>query len=266
MRRTFCLAAALCLGAVPLAAQRAELSGTVSHDSTHGPIAAAEVRLPQLDRITATSTTGEFRFDQLPAGRYEITIRAVGFAAWTDSVDVANDHPTRRDFALHPVAVPLDTVRTRASGQRYISPMLRAFEQRRLSHEGGYFVSDSEFRRDDNIPLATLLTRHIAGLMKVNGQGSMQYVASGRSTGNDGGPIFQSKGGAHVWCFATIYIDGVLRFVGPDSPSNPPPDLNELNADDFAGAEYYPGGASVPAEYNATGSSCGVLLLWTRER
>jgi hypothetical protein len=34
----------------------------------------------------------------------------------------------------------------------------------------------------------------------------------------------------------------------------------------FAAVEYYPGGASVPAEYNSTGGGCGVLLLWTRER
>ena len=29
---------------------------------------------------------------------------------------------------------------------------------------------------------------------------------------------------------------------------------------------YYPGGSTIPMQYNRTGSSCGVLLLWTRER
>ncbi len=259
------LACLACLAPAMLAAQRARLTGTVSRDSSLAPVASAEVRLPQLDRAATTDTAGRFVFDSVPAGRYRITVRALGFAPLDDSVDIADGRPARREFQLRPLAVALDTVRTRAPGQQYLSPMLRGFETRRLSHQGGYFVSDSEFRRDEYAPLATLLSRHVPGLIKVNGRGPMQYLASGRSAGTDGGPAFQSKMGSNVWCFVTIYVDGVLRFRGPDSPSNPPPDLSELSATNFAGAEYYPGGASVPVEYNATGTSCGVLLLWTRE-
>lgn len=266
MSRTIGLAGLLSLAPALLAAQVAALTGSVFSDSLHTAIAAAEVRLPQLDRATTTNAAGEFRFDSLPPGRYLLTVRALGFAPRSDSVDIADGRATRREFLLRPMAVALDTVRTRAPGQRYLSPILREFETRRLSHQGGHFVSDSEFRRDEYAPLATLLSRHIPGLIKVNGRGAMQYIASGRSTGTDGGPVFQSRRGTNVWCFVTIYIDGVLRFVGPDTPSNPPPDLSELSATNFAGAEYYPGGASVPVAYNATGSSCGVLLLWTRER
>jgi len=39
-----------------------------------------------------------------------------------------------------------------------------------------------------------------------------------------------------------------------------------MRVDQFAGVEFYPGGATIPSQYNKTGSSCGVLLLWTRER
>ena len=43
-------------------------------------------------------------------------------------------------------------------------------------------------------------------------------------------------------------------------------DLEKLRASEFAGVEYYAGGAAIPTQYNRTGSSCGVILLWTRER
>jgi hypothetical protein len=43
-------------------------------------------------------------------------------------------------------------------------------------------------------------------------------------------------------------------------------DLDKLRVEDYAGIEVYSGAATVPAEYNMTGSACGVILLWFRER
>ena len=54
-----------------------------------------------------------------------------------------------------------------------------------------------------------------------------------------------------------VYLDGVL------STNN---DLEKQNVNQFAAVEYYAGGATIPVQYNRTGSSCGVLLLWSRER
>ena len=34
----------------------------------------------------------------------------------------------------------------------------------------------------------------------------------------------------------------------------------------IAAVEFYAGGATIPVQHNKTGSNCGVLLLWTRER
>ena len=42
--------------------------------------------------------------------------------------------------------------------------------------------------------------------------------------------------------------------------------IEKLRVEEFAGIEFYAGGASVPVQYNKTGSSCGVLLLWSRMR
>ena len=58
-------------------------------------------------------------------------------------------------------------------------------------------------------------------------------------------------------CPLDLYINGVI------SPDN---DLEKLAVSEFAGVELYLGGASIPALYNKTGSSCGVLLLWLRDR
>ena len=146
-----------------------------------------------------------------------------------------------------------------------LSAALNAFDERRTSGHGGQFVSDSDFRANQNSRLSELLVRRIAGLMKVP-VGPNTYLASGRSLGNDGGPVFQSKQGPNVYCWVTVYLDGSKIFQGPGSSQLKPPDFNNMAIAEFSGAEYYAGGASVPPQFNATGTSCGVLLLWTRER
>lgn len=119
-------------------------------------------------------------------------------------------------------------------------------------------------RAAENDRLTDVLGR-IPGLQKVPDRAAT-YIASSRSA-SSGGPVFLSKKGAGVmYCFVTILVDGVMRWQGPPSTTNPPFDLNTINVSELAGAEFYAGGAALPVQYNATGTSCGVLLLWTRER
>jgi hypothetical protein len=58
-------------------------------------------------------------------------------------------------------------------------------------------------------------------------------------------------------CPVDVWIDGAN--VADDN-------LNGMAVNEFAGVEFYAGGATLPPQYNKTGSSCGVLLLWSRER
>jgi hypothetical protein len=63
----------------------------------------------------------------------------------------------------------------------------------------------------------------------------------------------------------SVYYDGAPLYTG--APDTDAPDMRSFRVDEFAGIEYYAGGASVPAQFNNTReSNCGVLLLWTREK
>jgi hypothetical protein len=65
----------------------------------------------------------------------------------------------------------------------------------------------------------------------------------------------------------TLYVDGVVVFNSANNKSTADiPDLALFRAADYAGIEYYAGGASMPTKFNFTSSGCGVLLLWSRER
>jgi hypothetical protein len=90
-------------------------------------------------------------------------------------------------------------------------------------------------------------------------------MISSRSGGTGGGLVFQGGGGDRN-CYVTLYIDGVVRWQGPRSATGAPlVDYSSINVSDLAGAEFYPGSASLPVQYSNS-STCGVLLLWTRER
>jgi hypothetical protein len=69
--------------------------------------------------------------------------------------------------------------------------------------------------------------------------------------------------GAGIACYADVYLDGVLVY-NSSTRKVPLFDVNSIPPSNIIGIEFYAGGASVPAKYNATSGGCGVLLIWTR--
>lgn len=257
------VAIALLICATVAGAQTSTLLGTVVRDSLGHAVGGAEVRFPDLNRRITSNYMGEFRIDGIPPGKHLVTIRSVGFSPLIDSIEATAGKSIDREFVLTPVAPLLDTVRTRAPERKYISPMLAAFEERRRAGSGGYFIADSLFRANDNARLSDLIGR-IPGIQKIMIK-SGTYIASSRSMGEDGGPALLAKGSRPA-CYVAVYIDGLKIYQGPPSGANPAPDFDRMNIHEYAAAEFYPGGASIPSQFNATGSACGSLLLWTRER
>jgi hypothetical protein len=43
-------------------------------------------------------------------------------------------------------------------------------------------------------------------------------------------------------------------------------DLEKMQVPQFGGIEIYSSPATIPPLYNMTGSACGVILMWTRDR
>jgi hypothetical protein len=63
-------------------------------------------------------------------------------------------------------------------------------------------------------------------------------------------------------CLPQVYLDGNRMFMrGARDQADA---LEAIPIDNIEAVEAYQGAASIPAEYNATGSVCGVLLIWTR--
>jgi len=264
-------AVATLAAAASLPAQNGSLVGTVARDSAGHMIGGAEIRISQINRTATTNYLGEFGIAAIPAGRYEVTLRAVGFTRLTDTVEIKANAVTEREFVLGQVVVALDTVKTTGTGERRRAPGLAGMEERRRSGQGGYFITEDLLRQSDARQMAGVVSGRIPGVSQVF-IGSAVYLSSGRTIG-DGGPVFRKKpSGSPNQCFVTVYMDGIRIWNGPwDGPSDrehpPPPDFGHMGVTEYGGIEYYPGGASLPMQFNGTsGTGCGTLLLWTRDR
>jgi hypothetical protein len=86
---------------------KAQLLGTVS-DMTSAPIAGALVTLSSLDRVFQTKSTahGEFRFDNVPKGRYDLEFYSPGFVRQRIAIDVAEVPPQALTIVLKIGAIP----------------------------------------------------------------------------------------------------------------------------------------------------------------
>src|SRR4051794_26107474 len=81
-------------------AQRPSFFGTVARDTLDHMIGGAEIRIPALDRATISNYMGQFRFSNLPAGKYLVAIRYVGYTQLTDSIEIVDGKFLEHDYFL----------------------------------------------------------------------------------------------------------------------------------------------------------------------
>lgn len=234
------------------------IAGTVVRAENGAPVPDADVSLPMLNRHVRTDSAGAFRFENIPQTTQDIEIQKLGFAPLRDTVTLG-DGSTVRHFALVSHPPELDTVQTIASAPASLSPSLREFETRRLSHEGGHFISDSVLRANDNKTLLDIVTSRIPGVSRagrslVSSRKPCRGLAlRGCTTKRD--------------CFVSVYIDRVLQYRAQMTDNGtPPPDLSVFDVHNFAGVEFYADAASAPAGMHVDDDGCGSLWLWTREK
>jgi hypothetical protein len=235
----------------PLAPYRARLLG-VFNAQTGDPIEGAEV-LDVLNKTKAlTTATGTVTLAFLPDGGSMVRVQKIGFSPYTNVVAISVADTVPFTVMLTPLAQALPTVVTKDTASPFISPGLRAFAERARAGNGGRFISEAELRKNETKNM-TYMIRRLPGIQIDCPRRGMRvgqcWAYAGRAASK-----FAIAGGQ---CAIDLYIDGQI------SGDN---DLEKLRADQFAGVEWYAGAASIPAQYNKTGSTCGVLLFWTRDR
>lgn len=246
----------------------------VYDDDSGEPIEGVEVRDVFTGLSALTTKTGNVSLFFVDTAGGVIGFRKVGYGPVTMPIANSLTDTIPVVVMLARVGAVLPTVVTSESSTHYISPALQGFEARRLSGAGGYFISDSVLRRNENTTLADLASARLPGLQALYSD-KQKFARAFVSTRKQcrglallGGQGSNCQGTGHPDCFVAIYLDGVLRFNAKMADNGvPAPDVeHDFNLINLAGIEYYPGAGTGPVGMHADDDGCGSLWLWTRER
>jgi len=239
---------------------------TAIDDQTGEAIPGVEVFEESANWSFVTSATGGANLSDVVPDGGKIHLRKLGFEEQTMTVTMAPSDTTPIVVRMKRVA-KLPAVVTTKAAPNYISPLLRAFEERRKNAATGYFIDEETLRKDDTRLLSSVLASHVAGSI-IKPLASANFLVKSARCSGGGQP--------------DVYMNGVLMAHMEDSRWKTTPklqkrtdlagdlaqypfDLNQFQVQGLAGVEYYPDNTMLPVQFNR-GRGCGALLLWTRER
>lgn len=241
--------AALVAGAAPLAGQT--LRGITTEAGSERPVAGAALRLLAADSQAVASSlsddAGRFQLTA-PAGQYTVMVERIGFAA-------ASFGPFRLrtnglidvTLELTPEAIPLDSVGVEVEARVPALELTGFYERRRITH--GTFMLREEIEQTRALNIGRLLER--VQSVSIVTRGNVKDVE-----------IRNSGSGGLRPCLPSVYVSGAL--VAPAGRPFGTFDPDGILTDDIEAIEVYSNPATMPSQY-ATGSTCGVILVWLRK-
>nr|MCU0636890.1 carboxypeptidase-like regulatory domain-containing protein [Gemmatimonadaceae bacterium] len=195
LRRLICGLGFLAVASATLATRAAAqntitLEGVVTAADDGSPLAGAQLAVTNIlsgeKRLATTRPTGEFRILGLFSGRYEVTVRLLGYKPAADTVQLVLGQRARLAIALEKGAAEITGITVSAT-------KFKEVEVQRLSVSAPILKEEIE-----NLPL------NARGVMNLAG------VAPGiRSYAPQQGRALPSAGGAPDLRFINLYMDGV---------------------------------------------------------
>lgn len=226
------------------------------------------VAIPGLRLRARSDSAGLFRLDGVRVGTYDLTFRRIGYhrGARSIRVEAATGVFDLGTFLLAPSAVQLEDVIVSATGDRYQRLEAAGFYTRWESGAGGFADIDDlerwglvdfsdilrhmpgfrvELNRNYGHPLPPITTEFGLVVETSHGIDTRRYIVSSRRSGRTD-------------CPPQFVLDGTR--MGNSTEFQ----LDNLNPETIVGVETYASPAEVPTEFNWGGSTCGVILIWTR--
>jgi hypothetical protein len=256
---TFVAVLSTLAGTRPLAAQQDGLfRARVVELAGGAPVAGARVSFDRGQAVAVADSTGRFIIGGMPPGSHDVLVERIGYVTLRQRLRVTEGDSAEVVFRLTPDATVVGAVTATAAA---VSVRMQAFEYRRTHPMGSArYLTRAELEKERSSTLADLLRRFPGARIVFDPKSNAANLASARALA----PAAMMRTAPP--CFAQIFIDGVQVFgASGDRRGSAPPNLNEIHADDLEAVEYYSSPASTPAEFRTTTSSCGTLVLWTRE-
>ena len=221
--------------------------------------------LPALNLRTTSDSSGHFLITGIPAGNYAVTVRHIRFSPISSLLSFGAQDTVDTDMLLTVAQTVLPTVAV--AGERAPTGKLAAFEERRRNGFGHFLTAD-DLRKNENGRLAETLAR-LPGNKVLTGNSQAAWLYGGRGVQSRSSsstpavdPVDKAKGAKPGYCYSAVVLDGIFVYQG--NPGETLFDLNSIPLSEIAGVESYAGGATMPAMYNGTRSTCGLIVIWTK--
>lgn len=224
-------------------AQRVQ--GTVVDAESGAAVSGAGITLLRAGGMALDSTfsdsTGSFTFDAPAPGRYVVRVEHLGFSPLTsDEIRIDGGAVARIELRVTPQPIEMDELLVPGT------PRQTAFEQRRLRHGAGRFVTREQIDRRGTARTTDLL-REIPGV---------QVVAGGGPGGWQGSVV--SMRGTRGRCEPAFFINGVPMGQRGENTID-----QMIQPDMLDGIEIYTSSAATPPEFSQS-RGCGVIAFWMR--
>ena len=209
-----------------------------------------------------TTSTGAFAIHAVPAGRYRVLVRHVGFDPVTLRAIIAGPDTVDADVVLHHTVAVLGGVSVTATGDGRVD--LTDFEANRKLGFGTFFTR-KEIDAHSGSLVSTLLPAKVSGLNLMPRKCGGSAVASGTAFTSLGVSNFVGRETNCLMpdlCYLQLYVDGQQIFRTDHVSA--PPNIDEYRLGEVEAVELYLHGGATPARYNSLGSACGTLVLWRR--
>jgi hypothetical protein len=261
------------LAHVATAQNSARIAGRVVNKASKAALAGAEVELAPGSRRLVSDDSGRFRFDDVAVGNATLIVKRIGFKPESVYATLGDKEDLDVVVELTQSAQSLDTVTVAAAENRIPAGRLAGFYERKQLGNGR-FIEAKDMEQQLHRRLGDILTGRLAGtrLLRSSRGGTAGYIATTRSTPNAllSGPGAMSGGPSlPPPCYASVYVDGTVVFTSGQERQTASRaedvlfDINSIEPTHISAIEFY-SAAQTPSQYNRTGSSCGVLLIWTK--
>ncbi len=241
--------AALALGFASLAAageaaaqaedSLSSLRGQVLSRSRAEPVEQAFVLLLVNGKGALTDDEGRFVIPDVRPILDTVQIRYFGLEPTTTTVQLESGRITDVVFLLSQSV--LEVAELKVEIRRTMSGKMRGFEERRRKGFG-YFITPEQIERRQPQRSSDML-RGVPG------------VTVGASQALGPAPVYFRGGSLSGRCEPKLYLDGqpMVQMA-----------FDDITAGDLMAIEIYKGASEMPAQW-ATGGSCGLLVVWTKD-
>jgi hypothetical protein len=236
------LATAHSASAQAASAPRSRLVVRVMDERGH-PLVGARVTVGGVERAATTAASGEAALEQIPEGLRLVDVRREGYAPQRVASLFTPGDTVRREVKMTPDPVELEELTVTSWGRSV-----------RLRNNGFYDRQRRGFG-------ASMTRDQIEHLHAFHTTDIFRYTRGFRvETSGPRDIVVSSRGGIGA-CLPHVYVDGIRMAMR--KATDQADALESVPVDNIEAVEAYQG-VTVPPEYNLNGTSCGVLLIWTR--